>query len=440
MRQPGGAEARLEYGGSPTHVGVLRFQPTAGVMTHTQSSADRVIAAFQERFGGPATHLARAPGRVNLIGEHIDYNGLPVLPLALQREARVAFRPRSDGWVVLHDVDEEFPPLHFEIGPGIQPEPAGHWGNYAKAPANELARRFAIWRGFDGVLHSGIPVAAGLSSSSAVVIAVGLALAHINEVPVEERAFAEIMAEAERYTGTRGGAMDQAISLGARDGCATKITFGPLQLQHVRIPADWSFVVADTGVRAEKSGAAQHAYNLRRTECEDAFSHIVEEVVRTDRVPTIPRSYSVLLRAMPVEDVLALAGDVLRGNLLRRFRHVVTEAARVEKAVDHLRSADVTGFGTLMDASHGSLRTDFHVSTTELDELAAIAREGGAAGARLTGAGLGGCIVALADRTTLGTVLETLVGEYYEPRHLTENLDDRMFVAVASPGASVSAV
>ena len=234
--------------------------------------------------------------------------------------------------------------------------------------------------------------------------------------------------------------MDQAISLFARAGSASKITFTPLLLRHVSIPDDWSFVVADTGVRAEKSGAAQNTYNLRRTECENAFSEIVEAVVHANRVRMIPADYAGLLRAMPVDDVLTLAEDVLRGNLLRRFRHVVTEAARVDEAVDHLRGADISGFGALMDASQGSLRTDFHVSTSELDELAAIAREGGASGARLTGAGLGGCIVALADRTTVETVMQTLVAEYYEPRRLTENLDARLFVAVASPGATVGAL
>ena len=339
--------------------------------------------------------------------------------------------------VMLYDLDEEFPPFEFEVGPAISRDTDGHWGNYVKGPANELARRFAIWRGFDGVLSSDIPVAAGLSSSSAIVNAVGLALAQVNEVPVEERAFAEFMADAERYTGTRGGAMDQAISLGARAGFASEITFTPLRLRHVSIPVDWSFVVADTGVRAEKSGAAQNTYNLRRRECEDAFSEIVEAVVRLNRVRMIPADYPALLRAMPADDVLTLAEDVLHGNLLRRFRHVVSEAARVEKAVDHLRGADISGFGALMDASHGSLRTDFHVSTSQLDELAAIAREGGASGARLTGAGLGGCIVALADRTTVESVTETLVAEYYQPRKLTMDLDARLFVAVASPGASV---
>jgi galactokinase len=406
-------------------------------MRLVQSSTESVTSTFRERFSGSPTHLARAPGRVNLIGEHTDYNDLPVLPIALQREARLAFRPRDDGRVVLHDVDPEFESLEFELLPGVPPEPEGHWGNYAKGAADLLARRFAIWRGFEGVLGSDIPVAAGLSSSTAVVTAVGLALAHINEVPVETSLFAELMAEAERFTGTQGGSMDHAISMGARAGCAAMITFKPLRLRHVQLPADWCFVVADTGTRAEKSGAARKVYNLRRAECEEAFSFVLEEVVRSDRAGMIPTDYPSLLRALPAEQLLPIAEDVLRSNLLRRFRRVVSEASRVEAARDLLRAANTTRFGTLMDASQGSLRSDFLVSTAELDEVAAIAREGGAAGARLTGAGLGGCVVALADRSTVDGVLESLVSEYYEPRKLIDRLDDRLFLAVAADGASV---
>jgi galactokinase len=405
-------------------------------MTDARSADKDEIAAFEEHFGGAPTHLVRAPGRVNLIGEHTDYNDLPVLPIAIQREVRIVLRPRDDGMVVIRDSNPEFPAIEFEILPGLPRESDGHWANYAKGPANELARRFAIWRGFDGFMESDIPVAAGLSSSSAIVNAVGLALAHINEVPVEERSFAELMADAERYTGTRGGAMDQAVSLSARAGCAAKITFHPLRLQHVSIPDEWCFVVADTGVRAEKSGAAQKAYNLRRNECEEALGEVVEEVVRAGLARTTPATYPDLLRALGTERALDLAESVLERNLMRRFRHVVTEAGRVEEAVDRLRSADLASFGTLMDASHGSLRTDFLVSSGELDELVAIAKEGGAVGARLTGAGFGGCIVALTDRATVDSVLDTLVNEYFEPRKLADRLDDRVFVAVPSGGAT----
>jgi len=391
---------------------------------------------FESRFGAPPTHLSRAPGRVNLIGEHTDYNGLPVFPMALQRETRIALRPRDDGMVVLHNVDDFFPAIEFEIEPAIEPYVQGSWGNYAKAPANELARRFAIWRGFDGLVTSDIPPAAGLSSSSALVNAVGLALAHINEVSAEPRAFADIMASAERYVGTEGGGMDQAISLGARDRFAAKITFDPLRLRHVNVPDDWCFIVADTGVRAEKSGAARVAYNLRRKECEEALRIMTGHVATANITEKLATSYPQLVKAVDPDTLVELAEGVLKGNLLRRFRHVVREAARVEEAVDRMYAADTMGFGTLMDQSHASLRADFHVSSVELDELVAVAREGGAAGARLTGAGFGGCIVALADRWTVGSVLETLVAEYFERRDIADRIDDRLFVAVPSAGAS----
>ena len=360
--------------------------------------------------------------------------------MALQKEIRIALRPRDDERVVLHNTNPEFPAVDFEIEPAIPPDDAGHWANYAKAPANELARRFAIWRGFEGVIESDLPVASGLSSSSALVIAVGLALAHINEVATEVRQFAEVMADAERYTGTLGGGMDHAISLGARARCAARITFSPLRLRHVGVPDDWCFVVADTGVRAEKSGPVQVAYNLRRKECEEALRVVSGHVATTEMTSKLTTSYPELVQALDTDTLVAAAEDVLQGSLLRRFRHVVREAERVERAVDSLRAADVGGFGSLMDASHGSLRTDYNVSSPELDELVAIAREGGARGARLTGAGFGGCVVALADRWTVGGVLETLVGEYFEPRGQADRIDDRVFIAVPSAGASFAPI
>lgn len=401
-------------------------------MSHNSS----LVPAFEEYFDSAPTHLSRAPGRVNLIGEHTDYNGLPVFPMALQREVRIALRPRDDGMIVLRNTNPRFPPVEFEIEPAIPPGATGTWGNYAKAPANELARRYAIWRGFDGVVASDLPDASGLSSSSALVNAVGLALAHINEVPVEVRAFAEVMADAERYVGTRGGGMDQAISLGARDRSAAKITFDPLRLHHVNVPDDWCVVVADTGVRAEKSGAARTAYNLRRQECEEAFRIVSGHVATAQIVRKLPTRWTDLVAAIDPDTLVDIGEEVLDTRLQRRFRHVVREADRVEKAVDAMYAADTMGFGALMDASHASLRSDFVVSSAELDELVAIAREGGAAGARLTGAGFGGCIVALADRGTVGGVLETIVAEYYEPRKMADRMDDRLFVAVPSRGAS----
>ena len=400
-------------------------------------TAPKLVDAFEARFGAPPPFLSRAPGRVNLVGEHTDYNGLPVFPMALHREVRLAFRPRDDGMVVLHNTDDFFPSVEFEIEPAIPPYVRGAWGNYVKAPASHLARRFAIWRGFEGVVTSDLPPAAGLSSSSALVNAVGLALAWVNEVSREARSFATEMADAERYVGTQGGGMDQAISLGARDRCAARISFDPLRLRHVTVPDDWCVIVADSGVRAEKSGAAQAAYNRRRAECEEALRIVAGHAATADVTSKLTTSWAQLVEAVDAETLVSVAEEALERNLFRRFRHVVTEAARVEEAVDRMIAADTIGFGALMDQSHASLRADFLVSSVELDELTAVAREGGAAGARLTGAGFGGCGVALADRWTVGSVLENLVEGYYERRDLADRIDDRLFVAVPSRGASV---
>ena len=339
--------------------------------------------AFAARYGTRPTHLSRAPGRVNLIGEHTDYNDLPVLPMALQREVRMALRPRDDGLVRLANESAEFEPVEFEIQPGIPRSAPGHWGNYVKAPADHLAAHFGIRRGFDGVLVSDLPVASGLSSSSALVNTIGLALARLNEVEAGPLELAALMADAERYTGTRGGGMDQAISMGARAGHAARIDFAPLRMSHVPVPAEWRFVVADTGVRAEKSGAAQRAYNTRREECERALRIVGETLVGRGELPTPPASYPALLAALGFDGALAAGRDALDTHLLKRFRHVVTEARRVESAVDMLAGGDLTGMGELMDASHESLRTDYEVSSPELDEMVTLAREGGAVGARV---------------------------------------------------------
>lgn len=395
---------------------------------------------FEETFGIPPTLLVRAPGRVNLIGEHIDYNDLPVFPMALQREVRIALRPREDGRIVLHSSGNTFPPVEFDIEPGIEPWEKGSWGNYVKAPANELVERFGIGRGFDGVLHSDIPVAAGLSSSSAIVNAVGLALSHINAVSTEPRELAAVMADAEHFVGTRGGGMDQTISLGARDGCAARISFRPLRLTHVVVPDDWRFIVADSGEVAEKSGRLQAEYNRRRSECDEALRIMTRHLAAHDVTDASLTSYPELCAALDAHRLVGIAEQALQGSLLRRFRHAVTEATRVEEAVDRMLVADLEGFGALMDASHASLKHDYEVSSAALDELVAVAKEGGAAGARLTGAGFGGCVVVLADRRTVGEVLETLSAGYYERWHQADGLDGRLFVAVPTRGASIRAI
>ncbi|MEQ9398029.1 MAG: hypothetical protein RJQ04_02565, partial [Longimicrobiales bacterium] len=242
-------------------------------------------------------------------------------------------------------------------------------------------------------------------------------------------------ATAERFTGTMGGGMDQAVTLAGRRGHAARIDFRPLRVRHLLVPEDWRFVVADSGVRAEKSGPAQAAYNQRRSECAEALESLCLVLARDGHVDELPRSYPELLRAVgTTQAVLAFGEEYLDGALLKRFRHVVSEAARVEEARDALMVADIMAFGDLMNASHGSLRTDFLVSSGPLDRLVAIALEGGAVGARLTGAGFGGCIVALADAGTVDGVVDA-IGSQPPPPLADVPVERRVFVAEPSDGA-----
>ncbi len=395
---------------------------------------EQLVHTFRERYGSEPTHLARAPGRVNLIGEHIDYAGLPVLPMAIQREVRITFRPRDDRIVLAATTDPDFAPCHFELGPDISPYDDGDWGNYLKAAAQGMAQAYGAERGLDALIESSVPVAAGLSSSSALVIASALAVAGSNDLEPDPIELAELMAEAEQYVGTRGGGMDQAISAGAVAGCAARVEFDPLRLEPVPVPEDWRFVVAHSLVQAHKSGGARAVYNRRRAETEEALARVV---VQFSLPAAEVGSYRDLLERVPGSEALAAGEVCLEGDLLKRFRHVVTENERVVRAEVTLRCGSRDGFGMLMNGSHASLADDYEVSIPELDELVGIARDAGAVGARLTGAGMGGCIVALCARENVNEVLAAIQDRFYAARDRLDDLDDHLFVAEPAPGASI---
>jgi galactokinase len=379
----------------------------------------------------------RAPGRVNLIGEHVDYAGLPVFPMALQYAVHIAVRPRDDRLVRVASSDPGYESREFELGPEIEPFPDGDWGNYVKAAAVAAAARYGADRGADLWIRSEVPVAAGLSSSSALVVAVLKARLDVSDIDVDPIELAAVAADAEQYVGTRGGGMDQAISVCALQGCAARIEFEPVRVTPVRIPEDWRFVVADTGVQAHKSGNAKEAYNQRRAAVEESVEIVGEKLGLADG----DRTYTRLLAEQNPGELMAIAQHVLDDRLLRRFRHVVTEADRTRRAEAAMRVDDPEEFGRLMNASHQSLRDDFEVSGPELDELVALARGAGALGARLTGAGIGGCIVALCTPDRVDIVLEALRDGYFVDapgREPPADLEQRLFVAIPSAGAEVS--
>jgi len=377
-------------------------------------------------------HVVRAPGRVNLIGEHIDYCGLPVLPMALRRSVRIAFHPRSDRETRLVNRDPRFAPSAFAVNESIAPAPAGDWSNYARAAVGAVARRFPDLRGVDALVESDLPIAAGLSSSSALVVAMALAILHANGVSVASLELMELLGKGERYVGTAGGGMDQAIILGARSGYASRIDFHPLRLTPTAVPADWQFIVAWSLVHAEKSGAARQAYNERTQQCDEARRLVAARLGQPADI-----TYPALLAAAPVEELLQVAGATLSGLLSRRFRHVVTEGTRVPQAEAAMAARDLAAFGQLLDASHRSLRDDYDVSHPELDRLVELAREAGAAGARLTGAGFGGSIVALCRAERAPGVMAALGERFYAPRGAAGDVGRHVFTADPSAGAEV---
>jgi galactokinase len=395
----------------------------------------RMESAFRAHFGeASGARLARAPGRVNLIGEHIDYNDLPVLPMALQRDVALLFLPRADAVVRLANVDARFDPRGFEISRAIAPSARGDWGNYAKAAAQALARDLGLARGMDVVVSATLPAAAGLSSSAALVVGSALALLAANERELEPLALAELCADAERYVGTRSGGMDQAASLCGRPGHALRIEFAPLRVEPIAVPQGWSFVVAHSLVQADKSGAVRTAYNQRRAQCEE----VLRRMARLPELAPAPARWPELLSRAPLGELAELAEEVLDNVLLARFRHVAFEAQRVDRACQALRRGSALAFGELMNASHASLERDFEASHPALDELAALARSAGARGARLTGAGFGGSIVALTEAEHAGALCEALRERFYARRPGLPGLDEPLLVASASAGASVA--
>lgn len=378
-------------------------------MAESDADLSALGAGFQAHFGAlRAGVVARAPGRVNLIGEHVDYNDLPVLPMALGQRTSIVAQPRDDRRVRCASAKSRFGPREFELSAEIARSPQGDWCNYVKAAAQALVREFGLERGADLFVSSDLPSSAGLSSSSALVVAAGLALAAVNGVALEPLDFAERMARAERYVGVESGGMDQAICLLGRDGHALKLDFAPLRAEALPCPGDWRFVVAHSLVEADKSGAAREAYNQRRAECAAAL----ELLLASGELQGEPRSYRGLLEVHGAEKLAWIAERVLAGELLARARHQLSEFARVQRARKCLVCADAEGFGEALDESHASLRDDYSVSCPELDALVELARASGALGARLTGAGFGGCIVALTREASLERLLAGL-GRHY---------------------------
>src|SRR3954447_23793514 len=301
------------------------------------------------------TGVVSAPGRVNLIGEHIDYHGLPVLPIALRQRVRIGYRPRDDRRI--RATSAPYGVREFEWTDDLAPVARGDWANYLRAAAR-VARTFLPpdARGIDAEVTSDLPAAAGLASSSALLVAFTLGLLRANGYNPTFEELMNVLPDGEQFVGTRGGGMDHAASLGSRAGHASLISFGPAGIRHVRIPPEWAFVVVNSGVRAEKSGRAREEYNARRN------------------------------ATMTAREKLERGGE-LTPLEIEAYQHVTSEFDRVKLAVTAIVRDEAKVFGDLMRLSHESLRDRLRVSLPALDNLVQDALNAGALGARLTGAG-----------------------------------------------------
>jgi N-acetylgalactosamine kinase len=398
-----------------------------------------LIAAFTDRYGRPPTVLVRAPGRVNLIGEHTDYNGLPVLPFAIDRDVRVAAAPCRDRQVAVASLSPRFPPRSFAIAPDIAHGAAGDWDNYPRAGAQGLIDALGIdaLRGAALLIDGTVPPGAGLSSSSALVVGSMLALLAVEGREMAPDRLADLAARAERFVGTKSGGMDQAVCLLAQAGHVLRIDFDPLRARAVPIPPGAALVVCHSLVDAEKSGAARDAYNERVSECRRACRLLHSMVGGTP-----PAHLGDLRRRAPersLGDWLARLGQRVPPEdvLLRRVRHVLGEAERVDAAEAALAAGRWSELGALMNASHASCRDDYQVSCPELDALVASARESGALGARLTGAGFGGCTINLVAAADAAGFVEKIERTFYRGRSGAAERE-HCFAVTPSAGASVT--
>lgn len=338
-----------------------------------------IEAEFQKLFAG-RPEVWRAPGRVNLMGEHTDYTGGLVLPVALSWEAQVAAAAREDS--ILRMTSEAFrETVEFSISE-MPVHRQGHWSDYVLGVAHQLRRRDLLSQGADLLIRSTVPVGAGLSSSAALEVAVASALLGLAGATLSRLDLAKLCQDAEvGFVGTQCGIMDMFVSLTARADHATLIDCTRLESRFVPLPGNLTILVIDSGVR---HALASGEYNQRRASCEEGLHLLQREGVAAESLAE--------LSGLALEKHAEVLGPLLH----RRLRHVVSENARVRATAQALEAGNLETLGRLFAESQLSLRDDYEVSCSELDLLCAIAaRHEAVIGARMTGGGFGGSVVVL---------------------------------------------
>lgn len=369
---------------------------------------------FHARFGVPAA-VYRAPGRVNLIGEHTDYNDGFVFPAAIEFYCWVAAAPRGDKQLMIYS--ENFNEtaeanLHAISLPG-----KNHWANYPLGVAWALQNAGKSLKGADLFIRGDVPLGAGLSSSAAIEVAVGFALLHQSGVAIDHMELARLCQKAEsEFVGARVGIMDQFVSCHGRAAHALLLDCRSLEFKSLKLPSGIQLVICNTMVKHE---IASGEYNRRRAECEEGVRLLRRVLPETHALRDVTLAQLETHRAL------------LNPTVYSRCRHVVTENERTLEAVRALHAGNRSVFGHLMLESHRSLRDDYEVSCKELDLMVEIASaQPGVIGARMTGGGFGGCTINLVEAAAVKAFKQNVAAKY----HAETRLQPEIYVSPAAHG------
>lgn len=357
-----------------------------------------VQARFQAAFGQPPEYMVQAPGRVNVIGEHTDYNLGFVLPAAINYGTWIAFSSQAGRTlrVVAHDFQAQHALIELDAEP--QRDATAPWADYVRGVVQQLRRRGFRLAGGELLVTGNVPSGAGLSSSASFEIALIRALLTLSGEPIDPAEAARVGQAAENeFVGIACGIMDQLVSAMGQKNSALLIDCANLHTTPIKMPEDWGILIVHSGVRR---GLVESAYNQRRRECEAVANHFG----------------AASLRDVTLAQLLA-AEAALGDTEFRRARHVLTENARTLLAAEAVRTGDLAVLQRVMAESHGSMRNDFEITTPAIDQLVSIMQEAahGLAGVRMTGGGFGGCVVALGRQSVLPG-LANAVQTHYQAR------------------------
>lgn len=371
-------------------------------------------ALFAETFGYPATHTIQAPGRVNLIGEHTDYNDGFVLPCAIDYQTVISCKARDDRTVRVVAADYDNQHDEFSLDAPIVAHDSQQWSNYVRGVVKHLQQRDASFGGADLVISGNVPQGAGLSSSASLEVAVGTVFQQLYHLPLDGAQIALNGQEAEnQFVGCNCGIMDQLISALGKKGSALLIDCRSLGTKAVSMPEGVAIVIINSNFKRTLVGSE---YNTRRQQCETGARFFQQKA----------------LRDVSLDQFNTVANE-LDPLVAKRVRHVLTENARTVEAAAALEKGDLQRMGELMAESHASMRDDFEITVPQIDTLVEIVKAtiGDKGGVRMTGGGFGGCVVALVPEALVPEVKQAVESQYEAKTGIKETF----YVCKPSQGA-----